>query len=203
MRRVFSGAMKARAGVGVALVCGTTLVLVPVAAAGVRAGIGATRAQFVAVHPEHRAGCQAGTCFGSPLGSPLGPTNEFTMLGLQNGRVSQYVQAFPNGTSITTAESQVLHWLPSDTVLRGTGIIHGDSTGQSCRWLNVQSRTLKPLFPPGKGKQLKLPGLETSDKLSIEFDTETATGDSVYDHSNINEAYVGPPGIWMSAKSGC
>jgi len=75
-------------------------------------GFGATIAAWNRAHPQ--ATSYAGLpAYGPAVSTPQGPTPQYSQVQLDSGRVTQYVEVLPNGTSLAAAKKAARANLPS------------------------------------------------------------------------------------------
>jgi hypothetical protein len=111
-------------------------------------GLGATVAQMKAKHGADSGPgvlcTAANSCFGAGVtNDESGKTYQFVDVSVQAGLIVGYQQNFPTNTSVSVAESQILQWLPKDSIM---GAVTIDHTGGSCALYNITSPTLAQLF---------------------------------------------------------
>ena len=107
-------------------------------------GLGATLSNWKLAHPANNTACTKGAgCYGPSIGqnNPSGQKAEFIGVELRNNRVSSF--DFATGVvPASTAKSEVLKLLPSDTKTTASWVEH-DSTGDTCLMWNLSSKTLE------------------------------------------------------------
>lgn len=154
-------------------------------------GIGATRVSFTHAHGLSLSGCPARTCFGPKVATGSDNlTYQFELVRFGNGNVIGYTEAFASGTSLPRAERETLAAFPKDTSTVRSGLVRDDTNGQSCRWVDVSSKTLGKVF-----------GDRLANRLFIEFATEDSSGKWTYDPGDINQALVSPG--WYTPGNPC
>lgn len=147
--------------------------------------MGAPLSAFARAHPQHLAGCSAGTCYGNTISNGDGDCCEFTLLettGPPANRVDGYTQAFETGTTVGEAKAAVLALMPRDTRTTAYFIQH-DSNGATCAFWNIQSATLGKWFSGPKVGDAK--GV-----LGIELSTDDENGNIVYKARDVTDAVV-------------
>ena len=92
--------------------------------------------------------CTSGpVCFGASIKNDEGDLYQFTGVSITGGIVDGYTQAFLPGTTLASAKSQILQWMPTDAKMTAVTI---DRNGGSCAMVNISSPTLAKLFSAPK-----------------------------------------------------
>ena len=147
------------------------------------AGMGATPAEMKAAHGVSyiKGGlCSAVPhCFGPGMHNKEGNTYQFTSDTFQDGVLTDYTQAFPTNTSIATAESEILRWLPPGAKMGPVTILH---KGGSCAVFTITSATLAKIF--GAHPTIQDP----QGVVAVEAQYLDANGNDVYNPSNVEDA---------------
>ena len=92
--------------------------------------------------------CTSGpVCFGASIKNDEGELYQFTGVSITGGIVDGYTQAFLPGTTLASAESQILQWMPKDATMTAVTI---DRNGGSCAMANISSPTLAKVFSAPK-----------------------------------------------------
>ena len=95
-------------------------------------GFGATVAAWNSTHAT--ASSYAGLpAYGPTVATPQGRTPQFVQVQSQNGRISQYIEVLPNGTSLAAAKRAALANLPP------TAVAKSFVTTTSCAFWNFTS----------------------------------------------------------------
>lgn len=121
----------------------------------------------------------ANACFGGGLrNDESGETYQFTTVLVAAGLITGYEQNFPPDTSLSTAKSEVLQWMPKDATM---GPVTVDHNGGSCGLTDITSPTLAKLFSaPAIG--------DPQGVIGVEFSYTDANLDLSYDPNNIQDA---------------
>ena len=146
-------------------------------------GMGAMPAEMKAAHGVSyiKGGlCSASPhCFGPAIHNKEGMNYLFTEVTFQYGVLTDYSQAFPTDTSVKTAESEILRWLPSDSKMSTVTILH---KGGSCAVYTITSATLAKIFSAH-------PKLDDPEGVvAVEMQYLGSNGDDVYNPSNVEDA---------------
>jgi hypothetical protein len=123
--------------------------------------------------------CKAGpVCFGSGIKNDEQALYQVTGVMTGGGIVTGYTQAFLPNTTLASAESQILQWLPKDAKLSAITV---DNNGGSCGLATISSPTLARLFSaPAIG--------DTQGTVSVSLGLIDANLNQVYNPSNIQHA---------------
>ncbi len=98
-------------------------------------GFGATNAAWDAAHK--RVALYAGLpAYGPTVDTPQGPVPQFIQVQSQSGRIWQYIEVLPEGTSLAAAQKAARANLPSDVVVKSF------VTATSCAFWNLTSAEL-------------------------------------------------------------
>jgi hypothetical protein len=157
---------------------------------GTRGGLGATLDQMTAILGLRRTGppsCVAApSCFGPPVHNDvLGDSFEFTAVRITNGIVNGYGQSFPPGTSATSAEAEIMKWLPADAHTTPLTVLHN---GGSCAYFNITSATLGRAFAdPIIG--------DPQGQVGVMLSNTTADLSVVFDPANVQYALLDLPPV--------
>jgi hypothetical protein len=146
---------------------------------------------WMAAHPIDRTGCPSGPCYGRRIPSQS-QSFEFTHISTARGRVDGYDEALPNHTSQAAAALRALTLLPHDATAGSITIDH-DRYGQSCAFVNFQSKTLKAWFGPNL--------LAGSGTVGVELVTVTGQGHVTYNPARVNLLIVAP--IYLGSGDNC
>jgi len=145
-------------------------------------GMGATLAEFKAVHGQDMikgGACSAGPyCFGADIKNDEDAGYQVTGASIDDGIVDGYTQAFLPNTTLASAESQILQWMPKDAKMTSVTIDHH---GGSCAMANISSATLARLFSAPKIGDPK--GI-----VGVELGYIDANLNQVYNPNNIQHA---------------
>ena len=147
-------------------------------------GMGANVAEMTAAHGadwKRGGACTAvNACFGPQIFSEGQKTWQFGDVLVSDGLVTGYTQSFPAGTSLATAETEIMQWMPKDSML---GQLSVDHNGGSCAMLDVTSPTLGKVFSDPKIG-------DPQGEVGVVMDTITANIETVYNPSDIEEAVL-------------
>jgi hypothetical protein len=145
---------------------------------------------WFAVHVIDAKGCPSGPCYGPRVHSAAQPF-EYTHVTSARGRIDGYDEALRNVTA-QQAELRVRSQLPPDAEI-GSLTVHHDRFGQSCAYVNFQSKTLKAWFGPNL-----LAGQGT---VGVELVSVAAQGRVTYDPTRVNLLIVTP--IYLGSQDNC
>ena len=126
--------------------------------------------------------CSSGpVCFGTSVKNEEDDLFQFTAVMQTANIVTGYTQAFPTGTNVTTAESEVLQWMPIGSTVSSLVI---DNTGGSCGMYNITSPTLATIFGD-------IPAIgDPSGVVGVELSYDDAALNITYDPNNIESASI-------------
>lgn len=158
-------------------------------------GMGATVEAMKAAHGADTGSggiCSAAnSCFGPGLSNnDSGSTFLFTNVIVTDGLVTGYQQNFPTDTSLATAESEIMRWMPSDATI---GTLSVDHNGGSCGLVNITSPTLGKVFSDPKIG-------DPQGIIGVSLEHLGANQDPAYDPNDIETAVLGVVPINPSAN---
>jgi hypothetical protein len=160
-------------------------------------GIGATAAAMKAAHGVSyiKGGlCSAAPhCFGPVVRNKEGFGYLFTSDTFQDGILTDYSQAFATNTTIASAESQILRWLPSDAKMSAVTIDH---TGGSCALITITSPTLAKLFSAHPDIQ------DPEGQVAVELGYIDSDLNMTYNPNNVEHADLDAAGPTVSMPNG-
>ncbi len=128
-------------------------------------GFGATVAAWNATHKKdaNYAGLPA---YGPTISTPQGPSPQFVQVTVQSGRVSQYIEVLPNGTSLATAKKAALANLPSTAAAKSFVVT------TSCAFWNFTSNAVASAVG--------------SNQVAVELAYDDASGSPYWEPNNVN-----------------
>ena len=86
----------------------------------------------------------ANSCFGGGLTNDESEKPyQFVNVTIDDGIIDGYQQNFVPNTTLSTAESEVLQWMPKDATMSALTV---DDNGGSCAMFNISSPTLATVF---------------------------------------------------------
>lgn len=138
-------------------------------------GYGATQAAWNASHTKDRSSV-ANTAYGPIQHAGDGYTDTYVSLLWTRGRALNYQMRFPDGTSILSAESQVMHQFPGDAQILWSQANTSDQAN-ACYQMEVRSAVLGQI-------------LDTDGDTFVEFQSVTANGNIGYYASNVTSALL-------------
>ncbi len=156
-------------------------------------GLGALLSDWAKAHPKNTTDCSQGSCYGGRVkdGSQLQDQFVGVLTIGKPARVYTYDQAIGNGTSLATAQRDVLALLPPDAKTTSFWTDHNDGEGNSCAFWNLNSKTLARLltsyYNPTSGKNLGPP--PKPGDIGVELSAVGANG-SVYNPDDVADANV-------------
>jgi hypothetical protein len=128
-------------------------------------GFGATVAAWNNAHSK--ASTYAGLpAYGPTISTPQGPSPQFVQVEIQSGRISQYIEVLPNGTSLAAAKRAALANLPS------TAVAKSFVTTTSCSFWNFTSDDV--------GTALGSP------QIAVEMSYDDSSGSPYWIPNNVN-----------------
>jgi len=74
------------------------------------------------------------------------PTDQFSALDMERGRVVGYTEALTRGTPLLQAELEVAEMFPADATASQVTVVRRDQYGASCAVFDIQSKVLDHLF---------------------------------------------------------
>lgn len=144
-------------------------------------GLGATTANWAAVHPSG----SSGDSFGPSVDTGAGTKDRYTSVTHANGRVTGWNMAFSSGTRLAPAEAQVRRELPADATQTASwrGAVHPGSG--ACEVVNFKSRTIDRLLG-------SVPGFAAG-TFAVSFSQRSQSGATAASIVRVNHAVVGMP----------
>jgi hypothetical protein len=128
-------------------------------------GFGATTAAWNAAHKK--APSYAGyPAYGPTVVTPQGRMPQFSEVQSQSGRISQYIEVLPNGTSLSAAMKAARASLPSNAVAKSLVVT------TSCAFWNLTSGDLRAALG--------------SDQVAVEMSYDDASGSPYWMPANVN-----------------
>ena len=157
-------------------------------------GLGATLSNWKLAHPANNTACTKGAgCYGPSIGqnNPSGQKAEFIGVELRNNRVSSF--DFATGVvPASTAKSEVLKLLPSDTKTTASWVEH-DSTGDTCLMWNLSSKTLEgwlgSKIDPNGEISVELENVPTNPNSTLASNSATQTNDALVGYGTELRSY--------------
>ena len=147
--------------------------------------MGATVARMKALHGADNgpgpACTAANSCFGAPVtNDESGKTYQFTSVLMSGGLITSYQQNFVPNTNVSTAEAEIMQWMPKDATMSALTV---DQNGGSCAMYNITSPTLATIF---SARSIGDPQGVLGVKLSYTDSNLNIT----YDPNNVQEASI-------------
>jgi hypothetical protein len=139
---------------------------------------------MTALHGRQLSGgaCSSGpVCFGPSVKNRENDLFLFTAVMQTANIVTGYTQAFPTGTNIFAAQTEILRWMPIGSTASPLVV---DRTGGSCGLYNIDSSTLATIFGD-------IPAIgDASGVVGVELGYDDAGPNITYNPKNIESATI-------------
>jgi hypothetical protein len=139
-------------------------------------GYGATLAAWKGSHVKD-ANYVGFPAYGPTVSTPMGPQPQYIEVQDDGTRITQFIESLPEDTPLSTAQTDVLEAMPSDTVAGALDIANQgqSSPGESCAFWNLQSPTLAAVGAGG-----------ANGEVVVEMAYDDENGEPTYRPNDIN-----------------